>query len=190
MSSLATRHSFTPSGVEGSLATSEFAREFSSTEYSKTIAGIVSGEPPAIDLAAEKRLIDCLVALASEGVLESAHDVSDGGLAVALAESCFASSNLGANVKIGDVPAEGVQPAEFALFGERGARCMVSVAPEKLDAVFETAREYGVGATRIGGVSALGGFRIIYNGTPVVYGNFDKLRDAWANSLERAVTAK
>ncbi len=46
---------------------SEAAREFSSSEYSKTIAGIVSGEPPAIDLAAEKRLIDCFVALASGG---------------------------------------------------------------------------------------------------------------------------
>src|SRR5690242_18105589 len=61
-----------------------FAREFSSSEYSKTVAAIVAGEPPAIDLAAEKRLIDCLVALASEGVVESAHDISDGGLAVAL----------------------------------------------------------------------------------------------------------
>ena len=69
------------------------AREFSSSEYSKTIAGIVSGEPPAIDLAAEKRLIDCLVALASEGSLQSAHDISDGGIAVTLAESCFAAAS-------------------------------------------------------------------------------------------------
>src|SRR5216684_3962503 len=50
-------------------------REFSSSEYSKTIAGIVAGEPPAIDLAAEKRLQDCLVALAAEGSLQSAHDI-------------------------------------------------------------------------------------------------------------------
>src|SRR5205823_5737246 len=56
-----------------------FAREFSSSEYSKAIAGIVAGEPPAIDLAAEKRLQDCLVALATEGAVESAHDISDGG---------------------------------------------------------------------------------------------------------------
>src|SRR5437667_2323140 len=67
-------------------------QEFSSSEYSKTIAGIVAGEPPAIDLAAEKRLIDCLVALAAGGAVQSAHDVSDGGFAVTLAESCFASA--------------------------------------------------------------------------------------------------
>src|SRR5215470_14075840 len=91
--SLATRHSFIPSEAEGPFTASSFAREFSSSEYSKTIAAIVAGEPPAIDLAAEKRLIDCLVALATEGVVASAHDISDGGLAVALTESCFASAN-------------------------------------------------------------------------------------------------
>src|SRR5260370_40751987 len=60
--SLATRHS--------PLATSALAREFSSSEYSKTVGGIVAAEPPAIDLAAEKRLIDCLVALAAEGAVQ------------------------------------------------------------------------------------------------------------------------
>ncbi|HUE44323.1 MAG TPA: phosphoribosylformylglycinamidine synthase subunit PurL, partial [Candidatus Sulfotelmatobacter sp.] len=57
-------------------------QEFSSSEYAKTIYGIVAGAPPAIDLLAEKRLIDCLVALAAECAILSAHDVSDGGLAV------------------------------------------------------------------------------------------------------------
>ncbi|MGB7471804.1 MAG: phosphoribosylformylglycinamidine synthase subunit PurL, partial [Candidatus Acidiferrum sp.] len=120
---------------------SQAAREFSSSEYSKTIAGIVAGEPPAIDLAAEKRLIDCLVALAADGTVQSAHDISDGGIAVTLAESCFAAALsvagtgqaapvLGTTVNLGDSPA----PAEHALFGERGARCVVSVSPIKLAA--------------------------------------------------------
>jgi phosphoribosylformylglycinamidine synthase subunit PurL len=81
-----------PSGGASPAPTTEFAREFSSSEYSKTIAAVVAGQPPAIDLAAEKRLIDCLVALAAAGAVHSAHDISDGGLAVALAESCFASA--------------------------------------------------------------------------------------------------
>src|SRR5208282_1534239 len=63
---------------------SEDWRAFSSSEYAKTIHGIVAGAPPAIDLAAEKRLIECLVALAAEGAIASAHDISDGGLAVTL----------------------------------------------------------------------------------------------------------
>ena len=65
------------------------AQEFASSEYAKTIHGIVAGAPPAIDLDAEKQLIECLVKLASEKIVLSAHDVSDGGLAVTLAESCF-----------------------------------------------------------------------------------------------------
>ena len=68
---------------------SDALREFSSSEYARTVAGIVGGVPPAIDLAAESRLIEALVALAAEGLLASAHDVSDGGIATALAESGF-----------------------------------------------------------------------------------------------------
>src|SRR5690242_1312579 len=65
------------SGQDRSAALS---RDFSSSEYSKATAAVVAGEPPAIDLAAEKRLIDCLVALADARTVQSAHDISDGGL--------------------------------------------------------------------------------------------------------------
>jgi phosphoribosylformylglycinamidine (FGAM) synthase-like enzyme len=68
-------------------STAEEWRAFSSSEYAKEIQGVVAGGPPAIDLVAEKRLIECLVALAAESAILSAHDVSDGGLAVTLAES-------------------------------------------------------------------------------------------------------
>src|ERR1039458_9138191 len=74
--------------------TKNAAKEFSSSEYSRTICGIEAGDPPEVNLAAEKRLIALLVALASDGKLQSAHDVSDGGLAVTLAESCFASDGF------------------------------------------------------------------------------------------------
>jgi phosphoribosylformylglycinamidine synthase II len=172
------------------------ACEFSSSEYSKTIAGIVSGEPPAIDLAAEKRLIDCLVALASDGSVQSAHDISDGGIAVTLAESCFAAAPsfvgarhavpvLGANVNL-DVDA----PAQYALFHERGARCIVSVSPTKLAAVLATARQYNVGAREIGKVHLGSALRIEYKGSAVIDSPLDSLRDVWANSLENTLAAK
>jgi phosphoribosylformylglycinamidine synthase subunit PurL len=158
----------------------ERAREFSSSEYSKTIAGIVAGEPPAIDLAAEKRLIDCLIALAAEGAVQSAHDVSDGGLAVALAESGFAANGLCAQAKLDEAG-----PAESAVFNERGARAIVSVAPSKLAAVLNTARQYSVAAHQIGQVIRGDAFRIQYRGSAVIDGSVEALRDAWAHSLER-----
>ena len=156
------------------------AREFSSSEYAKRIAAVVAGEPPAIDLAAEKRLIDCLVALAEARNVESAHDLSDGGLAVAVAESCFAADGFGASLKI-----EGEATAEYALFGERGARAIVSVARGKVGAVLATAREYKVGAREIGKVTRENVLRIEYAGQPVVLAAVARLKDAWERSLER-----
>jgi phosphoribosylformylglycinamidine synthase len=156
------------------------AREFSSSEYAKRIGGIVAGEPPAIDLAAEKRLIDCLVALADAGTAQSAHDLSDGGLAVAIAESCFAAKGLGADVKI-----EGEAKAEYDLFGERGARAIVSVARGKVGAVLATAREYKVGAREIGQVTRGNSLRIEYAGRPMLSADVSALEDAWKHSLER-----
>src|SRR6266446_2774564 len=138
------------------------AREFSSSEYARTIHGVVAGAPPAVDLAAEKRLIALLVALASEGALQSAHDVSDGGLAVTLAESCFASDGLSARVSL-----MGKEPDEAALFGERGARAVVSVTPENLAAVRRVAAQYEVAVLEVGRVTR-GEFRIQLNGQALV----------------------
>jgi phosphoribosylformylglycinamidine synthase subunit PurL len=181
-----------PVGGASPAPTTEVAREFSSSEYSKTIAGIVSGEPPTIDLAAEKRLIDCLVALASNGSVQSAHDISDGGIAVTLAESCFACVGarhavpvLGAIVKLED---DG--PAEHTLFNERGARCVVSASPTKLAAVLATARQYGVGVREIGKVHLGGALRIEYKGSAVIDSSLDSLRSIWTNSLESTLASK
>jgi phosphoribosylformylglycinamidine synthase len=177
------------SGFSPASAEDATRREFSSSEYSKTIGGIVAGEPPAIDLAAEKRLQDCLVALASAGAVQSAHDISDGGIAVTLAESCFAPVGarhaaplLGADVKLDE---EG--PVEATVFGERGARAVVSVRPTSLARVREIARQYGVGAREIGEVTRGSTFRIQYNGRAVIDSPVDALRDTWAYSLERTL---
>ena len=160
--------------------TSNPAQEFSSSEYSKAIAGIVAGEPPAIDLAAEKRLIECLIALAEAKAVRSAHDLSDGGLAVAVAESCFASDGLGAQVSV-----DGEANAEHALFGERGARAIVSVSPENVAAVLKTARQYGVGPRDIGKVTRDNALRIEYKDRAVIAAAVPTLQDTWAHSLRR-----
>jgi phosphoribosylformylglycinamidine synthase len=167
----------------------QLGREFSSSEYSKTVGGIVAGEPPAVDLPAEKRLQQCMVALAASRTIQSAHDISDGGLAVTLAESCFASAparkagdTLSANIKVEDGT-----PAESAVFGERGARAVVSVSPASLSSVMQTAPKYGVSAAPIGEVTANGIFRIELNGSAIIEESVETLRDIWAHSLERAL---
>jgi len=203
----------------GPAALESLRREFSSSEYAKRIYSIVAGAPPAIDLASERRLIEALVALAAEGVLHSAHDVSDGGLAVTLVECCFASAGAdrsvparsgkrsqperpegasrpaGTPLQLGaEVALSGAEPAEYALFGERGARAVVSCAsdepgrPGGLARLTELAREYGVRARAIGRVTG-GTLRIQCNGATAVESGVEKLHDVWAHSLERTVNA-
>jgi len=165
------------------IAAEQVRREFSSSEYAKTVHGIVAGEPPAIDLAAEKRLQQCLVALASAGAIESAHDLSDGGLAVSLAESCFANDSLAAQISF-----KGIDAAESALFGERGARAIISARSASLAQVIEIAAKYDVSARHIGN-AVRGEFRIEYNGKVSVHGDINSLRDTWSGALERALLA-
>jgi phosphoribosylformylglycinamidine synthase subunit PurL len=173
----------------------EPAQEFSSSEYSKQIGGIVAGEPPAIDLAAEKRLQELLIALATEGSVQSAHDISDGGIAVAIAESCFASAGgrpelavLSAKVAL-DEAGGTAGPAEFSLFGERGARAIVSVKPSLVPRVLETARQYKVTAEQIGQVTRDNSLRIEYKGHAAIDSPVEELRETFTHSLERAVRA-
>jgi len=155
-----------------------------SSEYAKTIHGIVAGQPPALDLAAERRLVECLVKLAAEKAIASAHDVSDGGLALTIAESCFAANGLSADVAL---PAEGAeQRPEAVLFGERGARAVVSAAPAFLARLGDIAAQYKVRFERIGTVTR-GELRIQYSGLPVIQGDVTSFRRIWSQTLGRAL---
>ena len=167
--------------LDGSKAAAA-AAEFSSSEYAKAVGGMVAGMPPAIDLAAEKRLIDCLVKLAAEHAIQSAHDVSDGGIAVTIAESCFASEGLSAGVDLGNA----AEPAELALFGERGARAVVSVAPGSLARVEQIAAQCSINVRQVGRVTR-GEFRIQLNGAAVIQGQLESFQRVWSRSLAHSV---
>src|SRR5262249_61117381 len=113
-----------------------------------------------------------------------AHEVSDGGIAGTLAESCFGSKNLGVSVALAEN-----EPAEQALFSEHGARCIVSVSPANLAAVLATARQYSVDARELGKVTANAALRIEVQEHVAIDSPLDVLRDIWANSLERTLVS-
>jgi phosphoribosylformylglycinamidine synthase II len=101
-------------------------RRFGSSQYAKTILNQLWGLPPQLDMHYEKRVHDAMREVAAEGMAESAHDLSDGGLAVALAEA--SSDTLGANI---DVPFS--DEPEIGLFGESPSRILISTAnPERI----------------------------------------------------------
>ena len=124
--------------------------ELGGSEYLARIHGLVAGAPPRCDLDAEKRLIDALLEAIGSGHVASAHDCSDGGLAVALAECCVGDREAmrGASV---DLRAWSSTPTRSVLYGETQGRIIVSTgAPAR---VLEIARRHGVPARAIGSVS-------------------------------------
>ena len=159
-------------------------REFCSSEYARSIlpnTAISGSVPPAIDLEAEARLIEALVTLAGQGLLASAHDLSDGGLAVALAECAFGSDGLGA---VADVQTGG--PAAFDLFGETGARAIVTCPESALADLLRDASKCRVTARTIGRVTR-GDFHLRHNGATIIRDTVENLRHIWTGALERAV---
>ncbi|MGN6393105.1 MAG: phosphoribosylformylglycinamidine synthase subunit PurL [Gemmatimonadales bacterium] len=132
--------------------------ELGGSAYWAEVLGFVGGRPPRVDLDAERRLQRFLVAAAGRRLLRSAHDCSEGGLAVAVAEAAmggaYADAGLGASADLG-APAGAA--AEGVLFGEDGARAVVSVATEQVSAVVALAGEHGVPVQRAGRVLEPGG---------------------------------
>ena len=128
------------------------------SSYWEVLHDFVGGAPPPVDLAAERRLQRLLVAAAARGLLRSAHDCADGGLAVALAEACvggpYAADTLGARVEL-PAPA-GVSP-EALLYGEDAGRVVLSCEPGRASELLALAAEHGVPAGNIGVVGAAGG---------------------------------
>ncbi|HLP89923.1 MAG TPA: phosphoribosylformylglycinamidine synthase subunit PurL [Nostocaceae cyanobacterium] len=102
--------------------------ELGGSEYLATVHGVVAGKPPKVDFDLERRVQKACREGIRAGWIRSAHDCAEGGLAVALAESCIAS-NLGAKINLG-VAANLAQRLDVTLFGEGGARILVSVQPE------------------------------------------------------------
>ncbi len=151
--------------------------ELGATEYLAVRHGLELGAPPALDLLAEKRLQELLVEAATRGLLRSAHDCSEGGAAIALAE-CAIRSGLGVEATLRDV---GGRP-ELALFAESCARAIVSCAPAQADALLALARAHGVPAARIG-VTGGGRIRI----APGVDVSLREAHDTWARTLPEAL---
>jgi phosphoribosylformylglycinamidine synthase II len=122
--------------------------ELGGSEYLKVVHGLEAGAPPAIDLELEKRTQDFLLEAIEAGLLRSAHDLSEGGLAVALAECAFHSGRkLGCAVAL-DRPLR----ADALLFGESQSRVVVTCRKADADALLALAARSGVPAAAVGRV--------------------------------------
>jgi len=121
--------------------------ELNASEYLAVVHGLVRGAPPWIDLETEKRLQRVCLAAATERLLSSAHDVAEGGLAVALAECSFGGAGLGARITV-----ESGMRADALLFGESQSRMLVSLRRRHLGRLRDLARREDVPFTVLGEV--------------------------------------
>src|SRR5881392_2485787 len=143
-----TRASFQRDG-DTILLLGEMGGELGGSEYLATIHGEVIGAPPHCDVDREKRLIDVLLEAISAGVVSSAHDCSDGGLAVALAECCIANETSTTGAEI-DLSAYSGIADRAVLFGETQGRIVISTSSPQRVQPFAAAA--GVACAQIGRV--------------------------------------
>jgi len=155
---------------------------FGSSEYAKAVLGELWGAPPTLDLDAEADLQKLLVALATRRLIRSARDISDGGIATALAQATF---DKGIGAKVDQEPSLMTHPL-FGLFAEPASMVLVSTVHENISEIEELANQFSYFCSRMG---TTGGDRIEFSvyGDVLVSASISELRGPWAKSLEAAL---
>ena len=162
----------------------ETLEEIGGSEYLKAMHGLVDGRPPRLDWDAEAAVQDLVRAAAKRSLLRSAHDLSDGGLGVGLAECLFGplGETMGATVAL-----EAPGRADGLLFSESQSRILVSVAPDRADELEALAEERGVPLSRLG-VTGGDDLSIRVNGTRAIQRPVAALREAWWRAIEKGLS--
>ncbi|ACX63241.1 phosphoribosylformylglycinamidine synthase subunit PurL [Paenibacillus sp. Y412MC10] len=150
--------------------------ELGGSEFQAIIHGVSEGRPPELNLDIEKKLLGGVLKAIQSGLVQSAHDVSEGGLAAALAESCI-SGGIGASVKWATDLRNDV-----ALFSESQSRIVLSASPDHKNALEKLLQEAGVPFTALG---VVGGNKlsININGASALEESVEALKSVWEDAI-------
>ncbi len=157
----------------------ERMQEFGSSEYARKVLSSLWGTPPSLDLEAEANLHRLLAELAKQDLVHSARDVSDGGIAVALAEGCF-RHGVGLRVNLSKAPD---LPAEWDLFGETASQCIVSCAKESVSTIEKLVARYPGLMVETLGETVTELFEIAVDGRVLIREKVAGLRNVWSVAL-------
>lgn len=151
--------------------------ELGGSEFQYAVHGVTEGRPPALDLDTEKKLLNAVLTSIRAGLVRSAHDLSEGGLAVALAESCI-SGGIGANVELS---ANGLR-SDVALFSESQSRIVLTAAPDRAEELKAAIAASGVPVEIIG---IVGGDRLRVNldGVSALDEAVAELKHVWEDAI-------
>ena len=155
----------------------ETKEEIGASEYLKTLHNMKKGDVPTLDLAKEKALQDTVLSAIDKGLVQSAHDCSEGGLAVALAESCVTDKKLGAKVKI-----DSNIRKDALLFAESQSRIILSAKKENAGKILDIAKKNKVKAVVIGSVC---GDRLNIN--DMIDVSVDEISQTWSKAIDKAL---
>ncbi|WP_457600800.1 phosphoribosylformylglycinamidine synthase subunit PurL [Hydrogenivirga sp.] len=155
--------------------------ELGGSEYLKVVHGLVKGTVPKVDLAKERVLIDTLVELVRNDMIESAHDVSSGGLLINVLESLFVS-RVGAELEL-----YSDERPDLFLFSEMPTRVVVCVDPSNSDVLKDMVEEKGLDWMYIGKVTSERVLKVSYNGDLLFEEGVDTFKEVWEKSLEEAL---
>jgi phosphoribosylformylglycinamidine synthase len=168
------------------------AKEFGSSDYAKTILKQCWGTPPSIDVIEEGQLHQCLAALITQGLVSSVCDVSDGGLAVALARASF-ENNVGVEVQL--LPIADA-PNVYALFGERASVAVITCRREVEEQIKQVVHSHGDLSAHSLGRTVAGHFKIetfpkiADNGVAIIDCSVADLKAPYQTSLESQISAE
>ncbi len=151
--------------------------ELGGSEFQKVIHQVTEGRPPALDLDIEKKLLGSVLSAIQSGLVQSAHDLSEGGLSVALAESCI-SGKLGASVALNSDNLR----HDLLLFSESQSRILLSATPAQADALESHIQSKGVPVRRIGQVQGTE-LQIQVDGKQVLAEQVNNLRQVWEDAI-------
>jgi len=149
------------------------------SEYLARIHGLTAGDAPSFELKGEKAVQETCLELIKSGMIRSAHDVSDGGLAVCLAEMSLASEGLGAKIEL-SVGSKG--RVDGTLFGEAQSRIVLEVQPEFAERVQDAAEENGIVAHFIGSIGG-SAFSVEIDGISSIESTPQQLKDIYETAI-------
>jgi phosphoribosylformylglycinamidine synthase len=157
----------------------ERMQEFGSSEYARKVLSRMWGTPPSLDLAAEASLHRCLAELAKHGLIHSARDVSDGGIAVALAEGSFCHG-IGVRANLFKAPD---LPAEWDLFGETASQCILSCPKASVARIEKLVAQYPGLMVATLGETVTDLFELAVDSRVLIRERVSGLRNVWSTAL-------
>jgi phosphoribosylformylglycinamidine synthase len=157
----------------------ERMQEFGSSEYARKVLAALWGTPPSLDLQVEANLHGLLIQLAQRNLVHSTRDVSDGGIAVALAEGCF-RNGVGVRVNLSKAPD---LPAEWDLFGETASQCIVSCSRASVASIEKLVSQFSGLMVVTLGETVTDLFELAIDSRVVVREKVAGLRNVWSGAL-------